>query len=83
MLREGVRSDRGHPIQLLLWLTSLLLPLCTSAPLYGQEAGGSMIGIVSDPSRALVERGGEGEEDSTSMECEVRTNTDGLFVVPI
>src|SRR5215470_2968962 len=80
MLRENATKNRRR---LPLWITSAFLVVCISAPANAQEAGGSIVGIVSDPSGGPVANAAVTVKNAaTGLERAVRTNTDGLFAVP-
>ena len=63
----------------------LMLLLCANSllPIRAQEAGGTIVGVVTDPSGAAV--GGANvaiKNVDTGVERNISTNTDGLYVAP-
>jgi hypothetical protein len=61
----------------------LVLAIASLAPVYAQEAGGTILGVVADPSGAAVGNANVTIRNvATGVERSVPTNGDGVYVVP-
>jgi outer membrane receptor protein involved in Fe transport len=80
---EMSRDNAARNSSRLSLIVSVLLLLCAGGKAHAQEAGGSIVGIVSDPSGAAVANAGVIVKNvGTGVERATQTNGDGLFAVP-
>ena len=80
-MRKGMSIRGGHAFSILILVTVLSFVLCGSSSLMGQSTMGTISGIVSDPSGAVVP-GAEVKltNQSTNITAGTKSNNSGVYV---
>lgn len=81
MINFMARNQRATALR--TWAGTLLLFFVSIVPVAAQEAGGTIVGMVTDPSGAAVANANVTIKNvGTGVERSVPTNGDGLYVAP-
>src|SRR5258706_13179769 len=81
MINRGARGRLG--LKLRTFFVTLLLFFVSSAPVVAQEAGGTIVGTVTDPTGAAVRSANVTIKNAaTGVERNPTPNADGVYAAP-